>query len=54
LKDLRKAKLLRDTIFPAVEFGATDVVIPSNFCGAPWNWFEAAQYRYVGCTSYMA
>jgi len=54
LKDLRKAKLLRDTIFPAVGFGATDVVIPSNYGGAPWNWFETGQYRYVGYTSYRA
>jgi len=54
LNDLRKAKVLRDITFPAVGFGATDVVIPSNYDGAPWNWFETGQFRFVGYTTYKA
>jgi hypothetical protein len=54
LNDLRKAKMLQETIFPAVGFGATDVIIPPKYDGAPWNWFETGQFRYVGYTSFKA
>jgi len=54
LNDLRDADMLTETTFPAVGFGATDVIIPPQYDGAPWNWFETGQFRYVGYTSYKA
>lgn len=54
LTDMKKAKSLSDAAFEAVGFGATDVVIPPNDKGGPWNWFESGQYRYVGYPSYKA
>jgi hypothetical protein len=54
LDDLMKAKLIEDDVFSAVGFGATDVTIPSNYTGAPWNWFETGEMRYIGYTRYKA
>lgn len=54
LDDLKKAQSIQDITFPAVGFGATDVTIPTNYTGAPWNWFETGQERYVGYTMYKA
>lgn len=46
--------VIENAIFPAVGFGATDVFIPPNYDGAPWDWFETGQFRYVGYTRYFA
>lgn len=54
LSDLKNASFLKDQTFPAVGYGATDVVIPNNYNGGPWNWFETGQTRYVGYSSYNA
>jgi secreted trypsin-like serine protease len=54
LSDLKKASLLNDQTFAAVGYGATDVTIPNNYSGGPWNWFETGQARYVGYSRFNA
>ena len=54
LDDLKKAKTIKSVTFPSVGFGATDVIIPPQGQGSPWNFFQTGQYRYVGYSSYRA
>lgn len=54
LDDLMAAKTISGFTFPAVGYGANDVIIPSGYSGGPWNWFDTGQFRYVGYSSYWA
>jgi hypothetical protein len=54
LDDLKKAKTIKKLSFPSVGFGATDVIIPPDGQGNPWNFFQTGQYRYLGESSYSA
>ena len=54
LDDLKKAKAIQNMTFPSVGFGATDVIIPPQGQGNPWNFFQTGQYRYLGESSYRA
>jgi hypothetical protein len=54
LDQLKANGLINNINFEAVGYGATDVVIPNDYDGGPWNWFETGQYRYVGYPAYNA
>ncbi|UCE88297.1 MAG: hypothetical protein JSW10_08000, partial [Pseudomonadota bacterium] len=54
LDELKMNKTIAAISFPAVGYGASDVIIPNDYSGGPWNWFETGQGRYVGYTSYQA
>ena len=45
---------MENITFPTVGFGATDVIIPPEGMGNPWNFFQTGQYRYLGYSSYRA
>lgn len=54
LDDLKKAKTLRNADLTIVGFGATDVIIPPDSYGSPWNFFQSGQLRYLASPSYRA